>query len=53
MKITFEVDGIVATVEDKDLITLPEALTLFEQVLRGAGFHFNGSIDIDDTDIGE
>lgn len=46
MKITFEVEDVVATIEDKDGVTLDDALNLFEQALLGVGFKFNGYLDV-------
>ncbi len=44
MKITVEHEGIVATVEDNDVIDIHGTFRLVKQVLLGVGFHHT-SID--------
>lgn len=46
IKITIQVGEITATVEEQNGITLSNALLLIKQALQGAGYVFNGSLEI-------
>lgn len=48
MKVTIELNDVTATVQDKQAITIQDALVLCAQALRGAGFYFKGELDIID-----
>lgn len=44
-RITVELEGVKATVEDKDAVMLDEVLPLLTQALKGVGFHPEGELE--------
>lgn len=39
MKIIIEHNGVIATIEDPDVVTIDEAFQLVKQALMGVGYH--------------
>ena len=48
MKITFELNGCKYEITDPEAISIDQAMEMFENILRAAGFTFDGTLDIVD-----
>jgi len=46
IKVSIECEGVKATVEQQDAMTLTEALELLDGALRGVGYCFTGELGI-------
>jgi hypothetical protein len=52
MKLTLEYEHGTYSVEEKDVVCLPDVMSLVGQLLRGAGFYFDGEPEIVNEDRG-
>jgi hypothetical protein len=50
MKVTVECDGSVGVAQEDDLITLTDAIQLFERAAKACGYCFKGSLELTETE---